>query len=118
MQAWRYWNNGSATEILDPTLKDTCSRNETIIWIHVALLCVQENVADRPIMPTVVQMRNNSVSTIHDLPLLPAFFEDSTRHIEPDPTIYLGYSEEQGIANDGSANQSVNEASFTALYPR
>ncbi|XP_026432812.1 cysteine-rich receptor-like protein kinase 10 [Papaver somniferum] len=120
--AWKHWNNGSATEILDPTLKDKCSRGEVIICIHVALLCVQENVADRPTMPTVVQMLNNSVSTIHDLPSSPAFFADTARHIDPHPTLYPGYSEEQGIANNRSntntPNWSVNEASVTELYPR
>ncbi|KAI3973699.1 hypothetical protein MKX01_031119 [Papaver californicum] len=119
--AWRHWNNGSAIDILDPSLKEACSRSEVMRCIHAALLCVQENAADRPLMPTVVLMLNNSV-TSHDLPSSPAFFTDSTRHIEPHPSLYLGYSEEQGIANGGSrtkaANWSVNEVSVTELYPR
>ncbi|KAI3934474.1 hypothetical protein MKW92_021794 [Papaver armeniacum] len=121
MQAWKQWKNGSALELLDSTLKDSCSRSEVMRCIHVALLCVQENVADRPTMTTVVQMLNNSVIS-HDLPSSPAFFSDSTRPMEPHPSIYLGNSEDQGITNGGSsteaANWSVNEVSVTELHPR
>ncbi|XP_026379852.1 putative receptor-like protein kinase At4g00960 [Papaver somniferum] len=119
--AWRHWNNGSDIEILDPTLKDACSRSEVMRFIHVALLCVQEIVAYRPTMPTVVLMLNNSV-TSHDLLSSPAFFTDTTRHIEPHPSLYLGYSGEQGNVNGRSstvaANWSVNEVSVSELYPR
>ncbi|KAI3929087.1 hypothetical protein MKW92_028500 [Papaver armeniacum] len=121
MQAWKHWQNGSAIELLDSTLKDTCSRSEVMGCIHVGLLCVQENVADRPTMPTVVQMLNNSV-TSQDLPSLPAFFTDTAKHMEPHPSIYPGHNEDHGITNGGSsaeaANWSVNEVSVTDLYPQ
>ncbi|KAI3937810.1 hypothetical protein MKW92_017808 [Papaver armeniacum] len=116
MQAWKHWKNGSAIELLDPTLKGTCSTSEVMICIHVGLLCVQENVADRPTMPTVVQMLSNSVIS-HDLPSSPAFFADSTRHIETLPTLSLSYDVvEQGITNDRSSTDAAS--SVTELYPR
>ncbi|XP_026432568.1 cysteine-rich receptor-like protein kinase 10 [Papaver somniferum] len=119
--AWRLWKNGSAIELLDPTLKDRCSRSEAMKCIHVALLCVQENVADRPTMRTVVQMLNNSVIS-HDSPSLPGFFAGSTRHTEPPSTLSLGYSEEQVNVRSNPITEavswSVNEISVTELYPR
>ncbi|XP_026446264.1 cysteine-rich receptor-like protein kinase 10 [Papaver somniferum] len=57
--AWRHWKNGSAIELLDSTIKDTSSRDEAMRCIHIGLLCVQENVADRPTMPTVLLMLNS-----------------------------------------------------------
>ncbi|KAI3975418.1 hypothetical protein MKX01_037936 [Papaver californicum] len=106
----RHWNNGSAIEILDPSLKDECTRSEVMRCIHVVLLCVQENVADRPTMLTVVLMLINRV-TSHDLPTSPAFLADSKRHIEPQLTLYLGGSKEQG----SSRNESINEAAMWSV---
>ncbi|KAI3909851.1 hypothetical protein MKW92_048506 [Papaver armeniacum] len=120
--AWRHWNNGSAIEILDPILKDACSGNEAVRCIHVALLCVQENAEDRPSMPTVVQMLNSYSATNPDLPSEPAFFAGSNRHMESKPTLFLGYSEEQGSSKKESASDaaiwSVNEVSVTEINPR
>ncbi|XP_026432694.1 cysteine-rich receptor-like protein kinase 10 isoform X2 [Papaver somniferum] len=117
--AWKLWINGSAAELLDPTLEDTCSRSEATKCIHVALLCVQENVADRPTMPMVVQMLNGSLIS-HESPSPPGFFAGSTtRHIEPRSNLNLGYIKEQGNANGPiSVTCNVNEASTTELYPR
>ncbi|KAI3921710.1 hypothetical protein MKW92_003250 [Papaver armeniacum] len=98
VQAWKHWKNGSAIEILDPTMRDTCCINEAVRCIHVALLCVQEKFADRPSMTTVVLMLNNYSEVNPDLPSAPAFLADSTRHIKPHPTLYLGNSEERGFS--------------------
>ncbi|MCL7046505.1 hypothetical protein MKW94_025302, partial [Papaver nudicaule] len=110
---WMHWNNGSAIEILDPTLNDTFSRDEVVRCIHVALLCVQENVADRrPSMPTVVQMLNSYSATNPDLPSAPGFFAGNATHMEP--MSILGYSEEQA-----SSNESIlTEVIVADLYPR
>ncbi|MCL7035204.1 hypothetical protein MKW94_027495 [Papaver nudicaule] len=86
--------------------------------LHVALLCVQESVADRPSMPEVILMLNSYSGTDPGLPLAPAFFGGSTIHIERRTT-----SEEQGSSTNFSvsteaASWSVNEVSITELYPR
>ncbi|KAI3909862.1 hypothetical protein MKW92_048517 [Papaver armeniacum] len=99
---WRHWNNGSTTDILDPTLKDICPTNEVVRCIHVALLCVQENVADRPTMPTVVQMLNTYSAINPDLPSAPAFLADSKK--------------DDSISEAGT--WSVNEVTITEPYPR
>ncbi|RZC86567.1 hypothetical protein C5167_029918 [Papaver somniferum] len=110
---WRHWNNGSAVEILDPTLKATYSKSEVVRCVHIALLCVQENAEDRPSMPTVVQMLNSHSGINLDLPLPPALFAGSTTHMYPNST--LSYSEDQGSSKDESislaATCSMKEAS-------
>ncbi|KAI3921715.1 hypothetical protein MKW92_003255, partial [Papaver armeniacum] len=120
--AWKHWKNGSAIEVLDPTMKDTCCINEAVRCIHVALLCVQDNFADRPSMPTVVLMLNNYSDVYPDLPSAPAFLADSTRHIKPHPTLYPGNTEEgrfsKNETNSEAATCSVNEVSVTEILPR
>ncbi|XP_026432514.1 putative receptor-like protein kinase At4g00960 [Papaver somniferum] len=114
---WRHWNDGSAIEILDPTLKDTYSRNEAVRCIHVALLCVQENVADRPTMPTVVQMLNTYSDINTDLPSEPAFFADSTRH----PNLGSNSGEQRSAKDESNIEAgtwSVNELTVSEVHPR
>ncbi|XP_026408966.1 cysteine-rich receptor-like protein kinase 10 isoform X2 [Papaver somniferum] len=119
--AWRHWKNESALELLDSTIKDTCSRSEAVRCIQIGLLCVQENVADRPTMPMVLLMLSSYTVSL-DLPSAPAFFAGSTRYIEPKSSPYLGQSEEQGIPQDKSPDESaawsINETSISELYPR
>lgn len=56
---------------IDPTIADS-RRNEIVRFIHIALLCVQEKVADRPTMASIVLMlSSHSVSL--QLPSQPAF---------------------------------------------
>ncbi|KAJ4976433.1 hypothetical protein NE237_001539 [Protea cynaroides] len=57
--AWRHWNAGTAYELIDSILKENCSRSEIMRCIHIGLLCVQEDVADRPTMANIVLMLNN-----------------------------------------------------------
>lgn len=51
-------------ELMDPALAGTCSAVEFSRCVHVALLCVQENPADRPNMLDVVSMLNNESSNM------------------------------------------------------
>ena len=92
----------TTSNIIDPTL-GVGSKTEIIRCIHIGLLCVQENVADRPTMASVILMLNSNSITLA-LPSQPAF----SRHnnIEPD------------TSTDQSMLASTNEASITALYPR
>ncbi|KAH7569072.1 hypothetical protein JRO89_XS06G0098300 [Xanthoceras sorbifolium] len=46
MQAWEKWNEGTASNLIDPTLRGG-SRNEMLKCVHIGLLCVQESVSDR-----------------------------------------------------------------------
>ena len=58
--------------MIDPTLRDG-STSEIMRCIHIGLLCVQENVADRPTMASVMLMLN-SYSLSLPIPSHPAFF--------------------------------------------
>ncbi|BBH05689.1 cysteine-rich RECEPTOR-like protein kinase 6 [Prunus dulcis] len=70
--AWKSWREGTASNLIDPTLR-TGSRSEIMRCIHIGLLCVQENVADRPTMASVIVMLN-SYSLSLPVPSQPAFF--------------------------------------------
>ncbi|CAL9001608.1 unnamed protein product [Prunus brigantina] len=74
--AWRSWREGTASNLIDPTLK-TDSRNEIMRCIHIGLLCVQENVADRPTMASVILMMNSYSLTL-PVPSQPAFYLHSS----------------------------------------
>ncbi|KAB5534157.1 hypothetical protein DKX38_017243 [Salix brachista] len=69
--AWRNWREGTAHDIIDPVLSSG-SAIEMKRCIHIGLLCVQENAADRPTMASVVLMLSNSSLTLQ-IPSQPAF---------------------------------------------
>jgi hypothetical protein len=67
------WNEGKTNELLDSSILDTCSPDEVLLCIHLALLCVQENPADRPLMSSVVFVLENGSTTLQ-APSRPAYF--------------------------------------------
>ncbi|EOA17881.1 hypothetical protein CARUB_v10006289mg [Capsella rubella] len=69
---WRLWNNESLLELVDAAMEENYDRNEVIRCIHIGLLCVQENPADRPTMSTVFHMLTNTSITLH-VPQPPGF---------------------------------------------
>ncbi|XP_026390452.1 cysteine-rich receptor-like protein kinase 10 [Papaver somniferum] len=70
--AWRHWQEDTAMELLDSTLKENCSRNEFMRCVHIALLCVQDSISDRPTMASVILMLNSNSMTL-PLPTRPAY---------------------------------------------
>ncbi|KAI9076979.1 hypothetical protein K1719_041055 [Acacia pycnantha] len=54
--AWKLWNDGKPLELLDPTIRESYSPNEVIRCIHIGLLCVQGNPADRPSISSILLM--------------------------------------------------------------
>ncbi|KAK7832293.1 cysteine-rich receptor-like protein kinase 29 [Quercus suber] len=101
-KAWKNWRNMTTSNIIDPTL-GVGSKPEIIRCIHIGLLCVQENVADRPTMSSIILMLNGNSITL-SVPSQPAFLTHN--NVEPD------------ISSNQSILASINEASITALYPR
>ncbi|CAH1448351.1 unnamed protein product [Lactuca virosa] len=57
--AWKSWIEGRAMELMDPTMVETCSKDEVMRCINIALLCVQEDVDARPSMAYVLNILNN-----------------------------------------------------------
>ncbi|KAF5729004.1 hypothetical protein HS088_TW21G01161 [Tripterygium wilfordii] len=86
--AWRNWREGTASNLIDSTL-NSGSRNEMMRCVHVALLCVQENVADRPTMASVALMLTSSSLTL-PVPSQPANYMNS--RALSDISSSLGYS--------------------------
>lgn len=64
---WKNWKNGSAMEVIDPTLMvemTACFKDEVMRCINIGLLCVQEEVDARPSMASVLNMLNNYSITL------------------------------------------------------
>ncbi|CAL2251443.1 unnamed protein product [Prunus armeniaca] len=119
--AWKSWREGTASNIIDPTLR-TGSRAEIMRCIHIGLLCVQENIADRPTMASIVLMLN-SYSVTLPVPSQPAFFRHSSVGSDMSSS---GWTNNSGwtAGSDRSKSNSVVKAPedevsmITEVYPR
>ncbi|KAK6264914.1 hypothetical protein SCA6_020348 [Theobroma cacao] len=69
--AWHLWNEGNALELMDPLLTDGCP-DEFLRYIHIGLLCVEEDAFNRPTMSSVVVMLKGEAVTLCQ-PQQPAF---------------------------------------------
>ncbi|KAJ6673362.1 RECEPTOR-LIKE SERINE/THREONINE-PROTEIN KINASE SD1-8 [Salix viminalis] len=70
--AYELWKDDRGMEIMDPSLDDTFSSCKLIKCLQIALLCVQENPADRPSMLEVSSMVRNETAIV-TIPRRPAF---------------------------------------------
>ncbi|OIT26564.1 cysteine-rich receptor-like protein kinase 10 [Nicotiana attenuata] len=118
--AWSNWREGTATNLIDPMLRGSTGLARDIMRsIHIALLCVQENVADRPTMAAVVLMLS-SLSLSLPVPSGPAYYMHTD--ISAETSLIQEYnsrmSESSELAKSKSVSSSRNEASMTELYPR
>ncbi|XP_061368787.1 receptor-like serine/threonine-protein kinase SD1-8 isoform X2 [Gastrolobium bilobum] len=59
---WKQWKEGSALELIDPSIGESYSPSEVLRCIHVGLLCVQERAEDRPTMSSVILMLSSETS--------------------------------------------------------
>ncbi|KAJ0477857.1 putative protein kinase RLK-Pelle-DLSV family [Helianthus annuus] len=71
--AWELWQQGDAAQLQDPTLGNSCVIDQLLRTVHVALLCVQENAEDRPVMSDVISMLTNDTMQL-PAPKRSAFF--------------------------------------------
>ncbi|CAL5408451.1 unnamed protein product [Camellia sinensis] len=62
--AYVLWNEGKELEFLDPLLAGACPATEVVRCIHIGLLCVQEDPADRPNMSSVVVLLGSESATL------------------------------------------------------
>ncbi|KAL4019696.1 hypothetical protein IC575_018452 [Cucumis melo] len=69
--AWKSWRAGKPENVIDKILISS-SNVEMIRCIQIGLLCVQENVVDRPTMASVILMLNSFSLTL-SLPSKPGF---------------------------------------------
>nr|POE92650.1 cysteine-rich receptor-like protein kinase 29 [Quercus suber] len=115
--AWNNWREGTALHIIDPTLRHS-STIEIMRCIHIGLLCVQENVTDRPTMALIALMLNSHSTTL-PVPSQPAFFMH--KNIESDMSSNWPDHLEVRRPDHSKGHyvqHSANEASITELYPR
>ncbi|GAV89827.1 B_lectin domain-containing protein/Pkinase_Tyr domain-containing protein/PAN_2 domain-containing protein/DUF3403 domain-containing protein [Cephalotus follicularis] len=102
--AWELWKEDRAIELLDPTLRDSYSKDQVLRCINVGLLCVEESASDRPAMPEVVSMLTSEATQLPP-PKQPAF---STARSTKDTS----FSEIR------TENSSTNEVSISVLNAR
>uniref|UniRef100_A0A7N0U686 Protein kinase domain-containing protein n=1 Tax=Kalanchoe fedtschenkoi TaxID=63787 RepID=A0A7N0U686_KALFE len=109
--AWERWMAGKASEIMDPVIMGG-SKEEIMRCIHIGLLCVQESVAARPTMGSIVLMLS-SYSLSLPIPSKPAFF----MHSIADPELPMFPQEHSSSINSSNRstgrgeNFSINEIS-------
>ncbi|OMO95402.1 hypothetical protein COLO4_15910 [Corchorus olitorius] len=70
--AWKHWTEGTAEFLIDSRLRSS-SNSETMRYIHIGLLCVQEQAVNRPTMDSVLLMLNSSNLMTLPVPTKPAF---------------------------------------------
>jgi hypothetical protein len=102
---------------VDPTIR-LGATTEIMRCIHIGLLCVQENVADRPTMASVILMLNSYSITLQ-VPSQPAFFMHNNIDSETSRLMQSTWVTKSDERSKGdSVEASRNEASITELYPR
>ena len=103
MKAWTKWNEGTTTELIDPTMVETSSKDEVMRCINIGLLCVQEDVDARPSMSSVLNMLNNYSLT------LPSHKR---------PPFYLFKRPASCFTNSKSNPSTKDESLITEIHPR
>jgi hypothetical protein len=73
MEVWEHWNTGTIMEIMDSSMRGNAPGDQMLKCIHIGLLCVQDNPADRPAMSKVNVMLSSSTVSLQ-APLKPEFF--------------------------------------------
>jgi serine/threonine protein kinase len=71
-QVWEHWQKETPLETMDPLLDCNNTETEVLKCIHLGLLCLQENPADRPTMLDVLVMLHGHASSF-PAPSKPAF---------------------------------------------
>ncbi|GJN07475.1 hypothetical protein PR202_ga25309 [Eleusine coracana subsp. coracana] len=64
VQMWEHWTTGTIVEIIDSSLRGTAPVEQVLKYIHIALLCIQDNPIDRPTMSTVNIMLSSSTVSL------------------------------------------------------
>ncbi|KAL5544684.1 hypothetical protein UlMin_008468 [Ulmus minor] len=98
---WQLWNEEKCLDLMDLCLKDSCDPKEFMRYVHIGLLCVQEDAYKRPTMSSVSLMLKSEAPLPQ--PDRPAFFAS-------------GFSGQHGILSFPSS--TANEMTASELVPR
>nr|XP_043619207.1 cysteine-rich receptor-like protein kinase 10 [Erigeron canadensis] len=101
--AWKKWMEGTAMELMDPTMVETCSEAEVMRCINIGLLCVQEDVDARPFMAYVLNMLNNYSITLPSPTRPPHYL----------PKVHTSY-----FSSSKSVPKSADQSLITEIHPR
>ncbi|EEC81230.1 hypothetical protein OsI_24279 [Oryza sativa Indica Group] len=88
--AWHMWRDGRLHELVDPALCDEYESPVIMRCTQVALLCAQEDPADRPTMTDVTRVLNSESILLSD-PKEPTELTDGGASIDR-PSTYIGQS--------------------------
>ncbi|KAL3740516.1 hypothetical protein ACJRO7_021748 [Eucalyptus globulus] len=114
---WKNWREGTISNIIDPCITSNLS-TEIVRCVHIGLLCVQENVANRPTMASILLMLNSHSVTLQ-VPSQPAFFLHSGNESDMSSTQDYSSRVPEVDKSRNKSNQSLKkEASMTEPYPR
>nr|CAB3458194.1 unnamed protein product [Digitaria exilis] len=113
MQVWEHWTTGTLMEIMDSSLSSLAPRDQMLKCIHIGLLCVQDDPAERPMMSTVNVMLSSSTVTLQ-APSRPVFcIQKSGSNSEMYSDVYPGAPH-----SVSRSPMSLNDVSITELEPR
>ncbi|KAJ6728452.1 RECEPTOR-LIKE SERINE/THREONINE-PROTEIN KINASE SD1-8 [Salix koriyanagi] len=115
-KAWRNWREGTAQAIIDPVLSSGLT-TEMMRCINIGLLCVQENVADRPTMALVILMLSSSSLTLQ-IPSQPAFFVGNQSNMSSSSGQNSRVTDQSSLPESERIPLSRNNVSISELYPR
>ncbi|XVE51220.1 hypothetical protein DITRI_Ditri02bG0022400 [Diplodiscus trichospermus] len=62
--AWHLWNEDKAMDLVDSSIRDSCSPNEVLKCIHIGMMCVQDSAMHRPTTATVVSRLESETLTL------------------------------------------------------
>ncbi|KAK9031361.1 hypothetical protein V6N11_032744 [Hibiscus sabdariffa] len=103
-KAWKQWSSGEGMQLIDQLLVPSCVVSEVLKCIHIGLLCVQEDPADRPTMSSVIFMLASDDSITLASPTKPAF---SVGRVVSEPS-----------EPNSNGVRSVNEVTISSFLPR
>ncbi|XP_077219501.1 cysteine-rich receptor-like protein kinase 7 [Tasmannia lanceolata] len=102
--AWKLWCEDKVLDLVDPIIAESCPPSEASKCIHIGLLCVQQDAADRPPMSSVLVMLVSDAMTL-PRPTQPAF-SVGRKATESEPS----------TTSDKAC--SVNEVTMSDIEPR
>ncbi|CAL5408516.1 unnamed protein product [Camellia sinensis] len=113
--AWKCWRKNTILDIVDSTLM-TGPESEIMRCIHIGLLCVQENAADKPTMAIVVSMLISTSFSL-SLPSHPAFLLPE-RQGQGNLSHEFNSMTESDQSETKSTQISTNDVTITELVAR
>ncbi|KAK7401408.1 hypothetical protein VNO78_12853 [Psophocarpus tetragonolobus] len=101
--AWNLWCKSKGLKLMDPLIETSCIHREVLKCMHIGLMCVQEDAADRPTMSSVVHMLASDTMNL-PVPTRPAFS--------------VGRSVTEQSSSNTSMHYSVNQVTISEVIPR